>query len=738
MFSISGWLQFLKPRHLRTSRTSRKARRRSQGLAIERLEARLLLSADFAADQLLVQFQPNATAANRAKALAAISGNIQDHIQTTPMRAVGRTGLELVQLASGWDVLKAVQKLQKNPFVALAEPNWVVQPQSVSNDPYYTSGSLWGMQGDASSPANQYGSQAAEAWATGATGSSSVFVGIIDEGIDYTHPDLAANIWTNPYDPVDGIDNDGNGYTDDIHGWDFVHRDNTIYDAADGDEHGTHVAGTIGAAGGNGLGVAGMVWNVEMISTKFMGPNGGYVSDAVKALDYLTDLKIRHGINIVASNNSWGGGGYSQALADAIARSARADILFIAAAGNGGSDGVGDNNDLTANYPSNYSTTATAGYDSVVAVAAISNSGSLASWSNYGATTVDLGAPGVGIWSTLPGGRYGAYSGTSMATPHVTGAVALYAATHPGASGLQIKNSILNAARNTPTASLNGKTSTAGRLNVSGFGDVVPALEINNASIVEGNSGLTTATFTVTLTAASTQTITVSFSTANGSAVSGSDYAASSGTLIFAPGVVSQTIAISILGDTFSEANENFFVNLTGAVNAAINNAQGVGTILNDDVALPTVSIGSVAAREGNSGFTAFYFTVTLSAISNQTVSVGFTTVDGTARAGFDYIGQIGTVTFNPGETTRTVAVQVLGDIITENNETFFVRLLNPQNAGLGTSTGQGIIQNDDRKLRILGRRALNLDLVMMNLDLGSDNVYTSGSTAAKGGRRNR
>lgn len=702
----------------------------------------MLLTADFAPDQLLVQFQPNVSTFQQAKALAAISGNIQEHIQTTTMRAAGRAGVELVQLAPGLDVLKAVQKLQRNPLVALAEPNWVIQQQSISNDPYYTSGSLWGMAGDASTPANQYGSQAAEAWAAGATGSSSVFVGIIDEGIDFSHPDLASNIWTNPFDPLDGVDNDGNGYVDDIHGWDFVHRDNTIYDAADGDEHGTHVAGTIGAAGGNGLGVAGVVWDVEMISTKFLGPNGGYVSDVVKALDYLTDLKIRHGINIVASNNSWGGGGYSQALADAIARSARADILFIAAAGNGGSDGVGDNNDLTANYPSNYNTAATAGYDSVVAVAGISSSGTLASWSNYGSTTVDLGAPGVGIWSTLPGGSYGSYSGTSMATPHVTGAVALYASTHAGASANQIRTAILDAARNTPTASLTGKTSTAGRLNAGGFSAAVPApgpaLSINDVSVVEGNGGSTTATFTVTLTAPSAQTVTVNFATANGSAASGIDYGARSGTLTFAPGVVSQTIAVSILGDTVAETNETYFVNLSGAVNAAISDAQGVGSILNDDVPLPTVSIGSVTAREGHIGVTDFIFTLTLSAISNQTVSVAFTTVAGTATAGIDYTGLSGIVTFNPGETIKTVAIKVLGDLVAESNETFSVQLSNAVNAGLGTSTGVGTIQNDDRKPRGYSGKLLKLDLVMMNLDLNTDNLHTDGVVATKGSKRNR
>ncbi|MEO7293636.1 MAG: S8 family serine peptidase, partial [Ginsengibacter sp.] len=230
--------------------------------------------------------------------------------------------------------------------------------------------------------------------------------------------------------------------------------------------HGTHVSGTIGAVGGNGKGVAGINWAVQIISSKFLGTNGGTTANAIKAVDYITDLKTRHNLNIVATNNSWGGGGFSQGLQDAITRAGNADILFIAAAGNNSS-----NNDATANYPSNYPNT------NIIAVASITSAGDLSSFSNYGATQVDIGAPGSGIYSTLPkaSGKgknvtitstYGSYSGTSMATPHVTGACALYASVHPGATATQIKNAILSSA--VYTISLNGKTVTNGRLDVNG------------------------------------------------------------------------------------------------------------------------------------------------------------------------------------------------------------------------------------------------------------------------------
>jgi subtilisin family serine protease len=272
-------------------------------------------------------------------------------------------------------------------------------------------------------------------------------------------------MWVNPYDPVDGVDNDGNGYVDDERGWDFSAGDNTTFDGAK-DDHGTHVAGTIGATGGNASGVAGMCWSVQIITAKFLGNSGGTTANAIRAVDYLTDLKTRHGLNIVATNNSWGGGGFSQALFDAIERAGAAQILFIAAAGNGGSDGVGDDNDASPFYPASYSNA------NVIAVASITRSGEKSSFSNYGGLSVDLGAPGSGIYSTLPGRRnnsaYGSYSGTSMATPHVTGAAALYAALNPpGLPAATIKGAILSRAALTP--SLMGKTTSNGRLDVSGF-----------------------------------------------------------------------------------------------------------------------------------------------------------------------------------------------------------------------------------------------------------------------------
>lgn len=416
----------------------------------------------FVPGEVIIQYREGATPAAQQAARASVAAAATERISGA---ARGRGHLELASINAAVPVETAVRRLNADPAVAFAEPNWIYTHTATSNDPYYTNGSLWGMYGDGTSPANQYGSQAGEAWAAGNTGSHSVVVGVIDEGLFFQHTDLAANLGNPGETAGDGIDNDGNGFIDDAYGWDFANNDNSLYDGGNQDKHGTHVSGTIGALGGNGAGVAGVNWNVNIINAKFLKQNGGTTANAIKAVNYFTDLKTNRGLNIVATNNSWGGGGYSQALHDAIIRGANAGILFIAAAGNDSS-----NNDSIASYPSNYDTTqgtstqAAASYDGVIAVASITSSGALSSFSNYGATKVDLGAPGSGIYSTLPGNTYGSYNGTSMATPHVTGAAALFASVQPGATAAQIKTAILQSAK--PTASLAGKTLTGARLDI--------------------------------------------------------------------------------------------------------------------------------------------------------------------------------------------------------------------------------------------------------------------------------
>ena len=411
-------------------------------------------------NELLVKFKGGVDENTKDGVLRKIGGKRKEKILTEVMQRGGdNQGLAVVSMPGKIeDAIAAIKLLSDVEYV---EPNYIYTHQSVSNDPYY--GYLWGMFGTKTIPANQYGSQAAVAWAAGHTGSDAVYIGLIDEGYMYTHEDLIANAGSNPGEiPGNGIDDDGNGYIDDVYGWDFVSGDNTVFDGVE-DDHGTMVAGIMGAIGGNGIGVAGVCWNVKILNAKFLGPNGGTLANAIKAIDYFTNLKLK-GVNIVATNNSWGGGGFSQGLKDAIERANKANILFVAAAGN---DGM--NTEFTPSYPSGYPN------KNIIAVASINSVGALSYFSNYAASKVDLCAPGEYIASCYPvlqsdgnyGSSYAISSGTSLAAPFVTGAAALYAATHPNVKAEEIKGAIMDAT--TEMHSLEGKCESQGRLNISHF-----------------------------------------------------------------------------------------------------------------------------------------------------------------------------------------------------------------------------------------------------------------------------
>jgi subtilisin family serine protease len=433
---------------------------------------------------LIVKYRADATEAEHGRVRGAVRARATASLSRTGhARAAGH--IELMTLPAAASMQAALAVLRRDPAVEYAEPNWIYTHAATPNDPLF--GQQWGLENTGQAVNGLRGIadadvDAMEAWdLTAATG--PVYVGVIDEGIDFNHPDLgvqpAGVVWTNPFDPVDGVDNDGNGYVDDVHGWDFASNNSSVYDGSAGspsvDAHGTHVAGTIGARSGNGIGVAGVSPGVVIVPAKFLAVGGGTTAGAVLAVDYLTDLKIRHGLNIIATNNSWTGGGYSQALLEAIVRAARQDILFIAAAGNGGYDYAADDNDSEINYPSAYDTSSLAGYDAVLAVTATDQADQLTSWSNYGFRSVDLSAPGTVIVSTSPLNTYSYSSGTSMAAPHVTGAAVLVHSTG-GARGRQLRELLLDSVD--PIAALAGRTATGGRLNAAravNAGDAAPA-----------------------------------------------------------------------------------------------------------------------------------------------------------------------------------------------------------------------------------------------------------------------
>ena len=346
-------------------------------------------------------------------------------------------------------VENAIAISRNDPRIEYIEPNYIFTGSNLPNDPGIRSNSLWGLNNTGQAGGTPDADiDAPQAWNI-QTGSDMV-IGVIDGGVDYNHPDLVGNIWTNPGEIAgNGIDDDNNGYVDDIHGYDFVNND---ADPMDDRGHGTHVAGTIAARANNGIGVAGVNWSAKIMALKWLDANGsGTAMNAIKAVEYATKMGVK------LTNNSWHIDGFSQGLFDAIATAGAAGQLFIASAGNGGSDDIGDNNDLIPHYPSGYN------LDNIISVASTDRYDNLARSSNFGATSVDLGAPGVSIVSTIPGGGYDFKSGTSMAAPHVTGVASLIWAQNPNLTAQQVKERILSSVD--PIAALNGKTVTGGRLN---------------------------------------------------------------------------------------------------------------------------------------------------------------------------------------------------------------------------------------------------------------------------------
>ena len=394
----------------------------------------------------------------------------------------GVDGLEHLEVDLPVD--QAIDMLNTLPFVEYAEPDYVVHALATPNDQFI--GLQWGINNTGQSIQGVAGTPDAdidgyEAWDT-RTSAAGIVVAVIDSGTQWNHPDLDANIWSNSDEiPGNGIDDDNNGYVDDIRGWDFYNNDNN---PDDGDGHGTHVAGTIGAEGNNGIGVAGVAWDVQIMPLRFIGPFGGSTSDAIAAVNYA----VANGAQI--SNNSWGGGGYSSAMVSALNNAQANNHLFVAAAGN---DGV--NTDNTPHYPSSYTN------NNIISVAGTDNRGLLVDnsvWaSNYGANSVDIGAPGNDIASTYSGSSYVWSSGTSMASPHVSGAAALVWAQNPGWSYAQVRDQLLNTA--VPNASLAGNCVTGGVLNIEAAlggggnpGNTAPSANIgspsNGSSFIEGSS----------------------------------------------------------------------------------------------------------------------------------------------------------------------------------------------------------------------------------------------------------
>lgn len=404
------------------------------------------------ADGVLVSFRNNASSTSRQAALSSAGCSQVATFNTA-------AGLTHARVAAGQNINQTLQALLADPAVEFAEPNFILttQDHAQPNDPRFNQ--LWGLNNTAQTNADV---NALQAWHS-QTG-SDVVVAVVDSGLDFNHPEFASNVWTNPNEIANnGIDDDGNGYVDDVRGWDFVNNDNN---PMDDNNHGTHVAGTIAAQGNNGIGVVGVNWNARIMPLKFMNNLGrGTVANAISAINYA----VANGA--VVSNHSWGGTGFSTALSNAIARANVAGHLVIAAAGNSG-----NNSDISPIFPGAFD------LPNIISVAATDQNDGLANFSNFGANSVDLGAPGVAIVSTVRNGNYASFNGTSMATPHVVGAAALLLAQNPALEAPELKAAILNSVD--PVNSLAGRSVTGGRLNIAqALLQVAPTVNIDVSPI---------------------------------------------------------------------------------------------------------------------------------------------------------------------------------------------------------------------------------------------------------------
>lgn len=395
-------------------------------------------------DEILINMSADVGTESRSRSLrkAGLRENVNSEFGSLV------PGLVVASVAPGQTVEQALNAIRADESVAYAEPNYLLSASVVPNDPSYPV---------------QYGMTkiaAPQAWDL-QTG-TNVVVAVIDTGVDYNHPDLAANIWTNTREIAgNGVDDDGNGYIDDVRGWDFVQNDNTPMDLND---HGTHVSGVIAGIGNNAAGISGVNWRAKIMPVRFMDAIGqGSTINAIKALNYA----VANGARI--SNSSWGGPAFSQALFDAIQAAGGKGHVFVAAAGNSTA-----NNDTTPEYPSSYKLA------NIISVAATDRNDVLAAFSNFGKASVDVAAPGVGIYSTVRNGAYKNLSGTSMAAPFVTGLGTLLLAQKANLTVAEVVNAMTATGNVDVIAGLSGKVISGGRINAfKAVSSVVPVPVVN-------------------------------------------------------------------------------------------------------------------------------------------------------------------------------------------------------------------------------------------------------------------
>jgi subtilisin family serine protease len=382
-----------------------------------------------------------------------------------------QNNLFLVELDDTVSVEEAIQRAQSDPRVAYAEPNRLIEPSALPNDSRF--GEMWSLLNN-----DIFGKTGADIGATRAwdltTGSNNIVVAITDTGVDIGHQDLADNIWKNVNEIAgNGIDDDNNGFIDDVNGWNFQDNNNTVFNSISGDFHGTFTSGIVGAVGNNEIGITGVAWQVKLMPLKFISDGSGTISGAIKAINYAVAQK-KKGVNVRAINASWGPGrsdcadSFSASLKDAIIAAGNENILFVSSAGNGiCGNSNGDDLDIAPEYPAAWS----GELSNAISVAAVDKTDAVPFWSNRGHLNVGVAAPGVSVLSTVPRGYVGlpdvaSYvpdSGTSFAAPYVTGIAALLAVREPSLTAAQIKQRIISTAE--PLLPLASKVAASGRAN---------------------------------------------------------------------------------------------------------------------------------------------------------------------------------------------------------------------------------------------------------------------------------
>ncbi|MBI4657829.1 MAG: S8 family serine peptidase [Verrucomicrobia bacterium] len=631
--------------------------------------------------------------------------------------------LQVVQLSVGNDVNRTIQAYQASGLVEYAEPDYLVRVLAEPDDFRFKDGTLWNLhnvgQGDGVADADI---DAPEAW-DARTAAENIVVAVVDTGVRYTHEDLAPNMWVNSREiRGNGIDDDGNGVVDDIHGLNAIKNDG---DPLDDHGHGSHVAGIIGAAGNNQLGVVGVAWKVQLMACKFINPQGdGAVSDAIACLDYAR----KNGAKII--NGSWGGPAFnSQALREAIESARSAGIIFVAASGNSAKD---NENPPDAVYPASFD------LDNILSVMATTRRDEVAFFSNYGAKTVDLGAPGLDVFSCWTGSdsAYQFFLGTSMAAAHVSGSCALAWAAFPGEGYRQIINRVLAGAD--PVPSLAGRCVTGGRLNLQNVLSSAPrqtTISVVASDPQASEVGTATGAFTLTRTGSTASALTVKF-TLGGPAVNGTDYQRLESSIIIPAGEISATLTVTPIDDAEREDIEAVILTLASDAAYAVGSPNNATVTIEDNDGAPTLPVVTVVATDekaAEAGPDAGEFTISRTGDTAAAMAVQFA-LEGTAVNGTDYKTLATSVTMAAGAASAVVKVEPVDDTAVESGETVVLTLKEDAAYKVGTSNSATVaIEDNDAAptLPVVTVVATDEKAAEAGPDAGEFTISRTGDTAA-------